>query len=135
MERIITINTPGILSKSQRDNMRNDVRAQLASQSSEKYIVLILSPGTTVSELPAVPEAPSNTEIASNGSRVHHVAEVETEDEPLRFVWLTREQTTEEQRACAVGHDDPSAPLMWAIEFSQLSEADQVKYAGIASTL
>jgi len=114
----------------------NTLKQRVQEQLPEGYLVVVVPHGVELFELSAkepiyhteLAEPPANTTESPSGRVVEHV-DVPDDDAPIRFVWMTRAECTDEQRAMGIGHDDTGPITKWAIPVDQLSEEDQVRYA------
>jgi len=144
MDRIIVVTTTHASTADQLNTLRKRVIEQLPATG---YVVLVVPNHVEVHELgtrqqperhgqaeveqmlgePGTAPAAPDTTTSPSGSKVEHVS-AEVFDEPIRYVWLSREETTDDQRAMAVGVDTMRVPPRWAISLDQLTP-DQVLFA------
>jgi hypothetical protein len=141
MDRIIVVNCHKILSAEQLNTIRRRVIEQLPA---EGYVVVIVPEGITVQEIGAGAQRVDNydgpdvesrpdpggeqTMQSPTGKPIEHTNTVDFDD-PIRYVWLTRAQTTEDQRLLAISHDPTSKREQWAIPVDLLTAEDQAKFA------
>lgn len=111
----------------------NMLQKRVQEQLPEGYTAVAIPMGVELFEVGAAepihhvvaPEVEdTNTTTSPAGSEVQH-ADGDAGDEKIRFVWLTKEECTSEQREFAVGFDDMSNPLRWAIQVCDLTEAQR----------
>lgn len=138
MDRIIVINTHKFMAADQLTKLRRHVEGQLPA---EGFVVLVLPEGVTAQEIGLGAERVDNVDAASleqpaaeatttslSGKPVEHV-DLSGEDEPIRFVWLRREQSSDDQRLFAIGQQVKDDVPLWAISIEQLTPEQMTKFS------